>query len=103
VTQSVEGETFVLLVRLYQSSDGTWRIDMHGTHTIERLRLLPATFLVQLWRAADAELLRGTIELCGSERSAVLQGNGELIDLLQAWMYPEIHFVPSAEKPIRLP
>jgi hypothetical protein len=76
---------------------------MHGTHTIEQLRLLPATFLVQLWQTADAELLRGTIELCGSERSAVMQSSGELIDLLQAWMYSEASFTPSEESPVQLP
>lgn len=80
------GETMALVIRLRAAADGQWLLDVDGTSTLEALPLLPATFVVQLWRSNTTKVVRGTIQLHGSQHVASIQGNVQLLDLLREWL-----------------
>ena len=90
------GETMALVIRLRASADGQWLLHIDGTSTLEALPLLPATFVVKLWRSNTTRVVRGTIQLHGSQHVASIQGNVQLLDLLREWLRPETA-PPAAE------
>lgn len=83
------GESIALIVRLHQAADGQWCVQVEGRGTVETFPLAPATLIVQLWRASDSRVLRGTIQLHGSSHCAAVQGNGQVVELVRAWLLKE--------------
>lgn len=83
------GDTLLLVVRLHADAEGRWHIDVDGTHTYTSVPLVPATLILHVWRTGDQHLLRGNVELYGSEHSAALQSSDKLVDLLRAWLIRE--------------
>jgi hypothetical protein len=54
--------------------------------TSRAIPLAPLTLVVRLWRSSPAGTLRGSIELHGSDRWAPIQSNGQLEELVRAWL-----------------
>jgi len=82
------GDSIALVVRLREEADGRWLLHIDGTSTSEEIPLLPATLVVRLWRSINTTVLRGTIQLHGSDHIATIQGNMQLIELIRAWLLP---------------
>ena len=76
-----------LVVRVQPATDGQWYIYVDGTKRVDPILLLPLTLVVRLWRAADTGLLRGRIQLHGSDQWVPIQSNTQLEDLLRAWLF----------------
>jgi hypothetical protein len=75
-----------LVVRLDVDANGKWCVAIDGTHMLQAIPLVPVTLIVHVWRASDAKILRGSIELHGSRHIVVMQSNAELLDLIHAWL-----------------
>ena len=80
------GENIALVIELRQATDGEWYIRVDGTSTIERLPLAPAILVARLWHAHTSGVLRGIIQLHGSDLSAPIQSNVQLERLVRAWL-----------------
>jgi hypothetical protein len=83
------GDSIALVLRLHETADGQWLLHVEGTSMTETFRLAPATVIVQLWRSSNTKVLRGTIQLHGSQHTATVQGSTQLIELIRAWLLPE--------------
>lgn len=83
------GESIALIVRLQQAADGQWCVHVEGQGSAETFPLVPATLIVNLWRSGDSRVLRGTIQLHGSRHCAAVQGNGQVVELVRAWLQTE--------------
>lgn len=86
MTATLTGETSSFLVRLYPTEGGVWCVHIEGASVNQDHVLVPATFVLNIWRTNDARILRGTIQLHGSPHSAPVQANAQLLDLLAAWL-----------------
>lgn len=82
------GETAALVVRIEETVEGRWQLQVESAESAADLPILPATFIIRVWQASDASVLRGTIHLHGSRHSAAIQSNTQLIELVRAWLYP---------------
>ena len=80
------GDTTVLVVRLRAVADGTWSVHIDGSKTFSEIPLAPATLIVQLWRPAKEQVLRGTVELYGSHHRVAFQSGAQLMDLIRTWL-----------------
>jgi hypothetical protein len=83
------GDSIALVLRLHKAADGQWLLHVDGTNVAEIIPLVPATLVVQLWRSSNTKVLRGTIQLHGSQHTATIQGNMQLVELIRAWLLPE--------------
>jgi hypothetical protein len=83
------GESIALVLRLHEAADGQWLLHVDGTNVAEVIPLAPATLVVQLWRSSNTKVLRGTIQLHGSQHTATIQGNMQLVELIRAWLLPK--------------
>lgn len=79
-------EYIALVVQLRAAGDGTWYIDIEGTHSAKAIPLAPLTLVVRLWRISGTEALRGSIRLTNSDRWAPLQTNTQIEELVRAWL-----------------
>jgi hypothetical protein len=86
VETNSSGQYVSLVVRLQAASDGTWYLDVDGSNTAHTIPLLPMTLVVRLWRAGQSGPLRGTIRLHGTDHWAPIQSNGQLEQLVRAWL-----------------
>jgi hypothetical protein len=75
---STTGNSTTLVVRLQLNEDGIWHVHVEGPQAAQTIHLTPATLIVQLWRAGDANLLRANIRLHGSKHYASIQSNSQL-------------------------
>lgn len=80
------GEYITLVIRLQATSGDGWSVQVESDETAITLPLLPTTFVVRLWRSADTGVLRGTIQLHGTDYSAPIQSNDRIEALLRAWL-----------------
>ena len=80
------GESMDLVVRLQIDAEGKWYVFIDGAHLPQAIPLAPVTLIIHIWRAGDAKILRGSVELHGSRHIVVIQSNAELLDLLRAWL-----------------
>lgn len=83
------GEYITLVVQLRDSGNGSWQVQVEGAGSPRALPLLPATLVLRIWRAADSDLLRGTVRHHESDRSASFQSNSSLANLVTAWLLPD--------------
>jgi hypothetical protein len=81
------GEYIALVVRLQADADGKWFIHGDGTAQPFVMPLPPLTLAVRLWRVSETGMLRGIIRLLGDERSAPIQSNAQLEELVRAWLF----------------
>ena len=72
--------------QLRVAADGTWYVDIEGTHTAIDLPLRPLSLVVRLWRVGHNGLLRGSIRRLDSDQWIPLQSNVRLEELLRAWL-----------------
>ena len=68
------------------AADGKWYVYIEGANTHQTIQLVPATFVARLWRASDTGTLRGSIRLHGSDHWAPIQSNGQIEELVRAWL-----------------
>src|SRR5262249_46493201 len=80
------GEYIAIVMQLRPAIDGTWYVDIEGTHSAKAIPLEPLTLVVRLWRVSDTDLLRGSIRLHGSDHWAPIQSNAQLEELVRAWL-----------------
>ncbi len=78
------GDYLTLVVGVRPGTDGTWYVYVAGTHTIPPISLKPATLIVRLSRSVG--MLRGTIQLEGTDFVAPIHTNRQLQALLRAWL-----------------
>ena len=83
------GDSIALVVRLREAADGRWLLHIDDASTTAEIQLQPATLVVRLWRSLNTKVLRGTIQLHGSQHVATIQGNMQLIELIRAWLLPD--------------
>ena len=83
------GESLAVVVQLKQDAGGQWCVYVDGTDTHQALPLAPLTLVVQVWLAGEARVMRGNIQLYGTQHAAPVQSNGQLIELVQAWLIGE--------------
>ena len=76
-----------LVLQLQTAADGAWQVSVTGTYTADPIPLVPGILVVRLWRPPDTNLLRGTIRLHNSDHWAPLQSNGQLEELIRAWLF----------------
>jgi len=81
------GTYITLVARLQAGPDGTWRFHVDGTPGLMSAPLVPATFIIRLWRAQDGGVLRGTIRLDGNDGWAPFQSNAQLTKLIHTWLF----------------
>jgi hypothetical protein len=86
VDSESSGDYIGLIVRLQVHADGDWYVSIGGTTTMEALPLRPISLIVRLWRSRDTGILRGNVQLSGSDRWAPIQSNDQLTELLRAWL-----------------
>ncbi|MEO7911034.1 MAG: hypothetical protein ABIV47_15430 [Roseiflexaceae bacterium] len=80
------GEYISLVVRLQAAADGTWYVHVDGANTPHAFALTPITLVVRLWHASSTGTLRGSIRLHDSDHWAPIQSNGQLEELIRAWL-----------------
>jgi hypothetical protein len=80
------GNYITTVVRVQMAADGKWYVYVEGTNTTQAIPLVPVTLVVRLWRASETGLLRGSIRLHGSDHWAPIQSNGQLEELVRAWL-----------------
>ena len=79
------GETLALTLHIGSAEQGSWQIRVGGARH-SAYALAPATLVISLWCPIDAHVVRGTIQLVGSEcRQVVFQSSDQLLELLQHW------------------
>jgi hypothetical protein len=81
------GDYIAFVVQLRAAADGTWYIDIEGTHSATAIPLAPLTLVVRLWRISGTEVLRGSIRLPNSDHWAPLQTNTQIEKLVRAWLF----------------
>jgi hypothetical protein len=86
VDSQAAGHYIALVVRLQPSADGRWTIQVDGTSAVAALPLAPATLVVRLWHTPATGVLRGRVELQGTEAWAPIQSNAQLVALVRAWL-----------------
>jgi|GEM_PF-3202837 len=85
VTAQPNGDYTTLVVRVQMAADGMWYVFVDGSQ--EALALQPVTFVVRLWQHSGG-VLRGTIRLHNSDQWAPIHSNGQLVELIRAWLGP---------------
>jgi hypothetical protein len=80
------GEYLSLVVRVHANNDGEWNLSIDGIDETLVLPLVPATFVIRLWRATATGMLRGTIQHIDTDHSAPIQSNSQLEQLVRAWL-----------------
>lgn len=80
------GEYLTLVARLAATTDGSWRISVDGSRTAG-VPLAPATLVMRLWRNPQTGLLRGSVQLLGSDEWAPIQSNAGLERLVRSWLF----------------
>jgi hypothetical protein len=80
------GEYVSLVVSLGPAADGRWCLTVTQPGAPAAYPLVPATFVIRLWRAADTGILRGVVRLRGSDLEAAVQGNANLALLVATWL-----------------
>ena len=83
------GESLAVVVQLKQDAGGQWCVYVDGSDMHEAFPLAPLTLVVQVWLAGEARVMRGSVQLHGTRHVAPVQSNGELIELVQAWLAGE--------------
>jgi len=78
------GEYIAFVAQLRTADDGSWYINIEGTHSATAIPLAPLTLVVRLWRMSDTQVLRGSIRLPNSEHWAPLQTNTQIEELVRA-------------------
>ena len=80
------GEYISLVVRLQATAEGAWYLHVDGAEGQRDVPLVPVTLVVRLQRASPTGPLRGSIRIHGSDHWAPIQSNGQLEDLIRAWL-----------------
>src|SRR5262249_47434066 len=80
------GDYIAIVVQLRAATDGTWYVNIEGSHSAKAIPLVPLTLVVRLWRVNHTEVLRGSIRLLGSDHWAPIQSNTQLEELVRAWL-----------------
>ncbi len=83
------GESSDLVVRLQVDSAGEWSIAIDGAPIAQPIPLAPITLIIHVWRANGSKIFRTRIEIPGSEHSALIQSNAQLLDLIRQWLLDE--------------
>lgn len=81
------GEYMAIVVRLRPGTDGTWYLDVEGTHSAKDIPVVPMTLVIRLWRPTGTNLLRGTIRLRDGDGWAPIQSNSRLEELVRDWLF----------------
>lgn len=76
----------MLLVDVSKGSDGRWRIVVNDTHRERIYPLVPGGLLIRLWRAPETGILRGTVQLRGTEYEAPIHTNDRLEAMVRDWL-----------------
>lgn len=79
------GESVTLIVRLHESAAG-WLVTVDSGGRGDHIPLMPTTLLIHLWQPSDASVLRGTVQLLGSQQTAVFQSSAQLVTVVQHWL-----------------
>lgn len=80
------GNYVSLVVQLEPAADGKWYVRVDSAGTTQAIPLAPATLIIRLWRTNETGMLRGTIRLHSSNQWAPIQSNGQLEELIRAWL-----------------
>ena len=79
----------ILLVAELRRARGRWRIRVEQANVTAEYALRPTTVVIRLWRSADGRLLRGRLQVAGSDSWAPFQSNDELRHMLGSWLAGE--------------
>jgi hypothetical protein len=80
------GDYIAIVLQLRAATDGTWYVNIEGTHSAKAIPLVPLTLVVRLWRVSGKDVLRGSIRIQGSDHWAPIQSNIQLEELVRAWL-----------------
>jgi hypothetical protein len=80
------GDYIAIVVQLRSTADGSWYVDIEGTHNAKAIPLTPLTLVVRLRRVNNTEALRGSIRLHGSDQWVPIQSNIRFQELVRAWL-----------------
>lgn len=81
------GDNYItFIVRLQQSEDGVCRIEVAGAFPVQLVGVTDAPLVIRLWRYRAAGVLRGRIELAGTEYWAPIQSNDQIEALVRQWL-----------------
>lgn len=80
------GEYIALVVRVQPNVDGTWYVYADGVNTAEAFPLVPITLVLRLWRSRATGVLRGGIQLHGSDSWVPIQSNTQIEELVRTWL-----------------
>jgi hypothetical protein len=80
------GSYLAVVVRLQKTVGGQWFIYVDDTNSTQAIPLVPVTMIVRLWRSSATGPLRGSVRLHGSDHWAPIQSNGQLEELVRAWL-----------------
>jgi len=62
---------------------------LEGTHAPLDLPLAPLTLVVRVWRSSDSRLLRGQMQIHGSDFWVPIQSHAQLEQLIRTWLLPQ--------------
>jgi hypothetical protein len=85
--EEVVGDYQTLIVRLGTADGGTWHLVVDGSWPMPPIPLAPATLVMRLWRNHESGVLRGSLQLHGSEERALFHCNAALERLVQRWLF----------------
>jgi hypothetical protein len=84
--EPTSGEYVSLVVSLGPAADGRWCLTVTQPGPPVEYPLVPATFVIRLWRAVDTANLRGVIQLRGADIEAAVQANANMTLLVATWL-----------------
>ena len=91
------GEYLHLVVRIQAGGDDCALL-VNGPAGPQRIALIPATFVIRLWRSGSA-VLRGSISLHGTDVVVPIQSNTSLERLIRAWLFESRPLPPDGTHP----
>lgn len=83
------GESSDLVVRLQADAAGQWCIEIEGANQLQPIPLAPITLVIHVWRGTNTKIFRTSVELPGSDHTALIQSNVQLLALIRAWLLDE--------------